>query len=287
MKQDPYKILGVSPTDSDSEIKNAYHRLAKKYHPDLRPGDEEHVRQFKEINAAYDNIKSMQNKRKNASERMFNDKDENSFSFNDFNHIFRKNRFHQSEHSQSNHSHAKHTSSQHTSNRQKKDVVSTLEVDFTDAVLGVQKQIIREDGKKIMVSVPCGTQTGTKLRLRGQGVMGGDIYVEIFVNPDKKFKLEGQNVVADLEISIDEAVLGGKVKVETLTGMVELMIPPNSSSGSKLRLKGRGVPGGGKQLAGDLLLILQITLPDSPDSDLHQMITAWKAKTGGYSPREG
>ena len=276
MKQDPYKILGVSPIASDSEIKNAYHRLAKKYHPDLRPGDEEHVRQFKEINAAYDNIKSMQNKRRNASERMFDDKDENSFSFNDFNHIFRKNRFNQSD----------NTRAKNTADRQKKDVVSTLEVDFTDAVLGVQKQIIREDGKKIMVSVPCGTQTGTKLRLRGQGVMGGDIYVEIFVNPDKKFRLEGQNVVADLEISIDEAVLGGKVKVETLTGMVELMVPPNSSSGSKLRLKGRGVPGGGKQLAGDLLLILQITLPDSPDSDLHQMVTAWKAKTGGYSPRE-
>ena len=276
MKQDPYKILGVSPIASDSEIKNAYHRLAKKYHPDLRPGDEEHVRQFKEINVAYDNIKSMQNKRKNASERMFNDKDDETFSFNDFNHIFRKNRFHENGNAQHNHARTK----------QKKDVVSTLEVNFTDAVLGVQRQIIREDGKKIMVSVPCGTQTGTKLRLRGQGVMGGDIYVEIFVNPDKNFRLEGQNVVADLEISIDEAVLGGKVKVETLTGRVELMIPPNSSSGSKLRLKGRGVPGGGKQLAGDLLLILQITLPDSPDSDLHQMVTAWKAKTGGYSPRD-
>ncbi len=277
MKQDPYKILGVSPVASDSEIKNAYHRLAKKYHPDLRPNDEEHVRQFKEINAAYDNIKSMQNKRKNASERMFNNKNEETFSFNDFNHIFRKDRF-----SSDNNSRVKSTSAK----QQKKDVVSTLEVDFADAVLGVQRQIIREDGKKIMVSVPSGTQTGTKLRLRGQGVMGGDIYVEIFVNPDKKFRLDGQNVVADLEISLDEAVLGGKVKVETLTGTVELMIPPNSSSGSKLRLKGRGVPGGGKQLAGDLLLILQITLPDSPDSDLHQMVTAWKAKTGGYSPRE-
>ena len=281
MKQDPYKILGVSPIASDSEIKNAYHRLAKKYHPDLRPNDEEHARQFKEINAAYDNIKSMQNKRKNASEGMFGNKNEETFSFNDFNHIFRKNRF-SSDDAQSNDARVRSTSAK----QQKKDVVSTLEVDFVDAVLGVQRQIIREDGKKIMVSVPPGTQTGTKLRLRGQGVMGGDIYVEIFVNPDKKFRLDGQNVFADLEISLDEAVLGGKVKVETLTGAVELMIPPNSSSGSKLRLKGRGVPGGGKQLAGDLLLILQITLPDSPDSDLHQMVTAWKAKTGGYSPRE-
>ncbi|MCH9852117.1 MAG: DnaJ domain-containing protein [Alphaproteobacteria bacterium] len=277
MKQDPYKILGVSPVASDAEIKNAYHRLAKKYHPDLRPDDEEHARQFKEINAAYDNIKTMQNKRKHASERMFNNANEEPFSFSDFNHLFRKDKFYES-----NNARAKHTSAK----QQKKDVVSTLEVDFVDAVLGVQKQITREDGKKIMVSVPPGTQTGTKLRLRGQGVMGGDIYVELFVNPDKRFRLDGRNVIADLDISLDEAVLGGKVKVETLTGTVELMIPPNSSSGSKLRLKGRGVPGGGKQLAGDLLLILQIILPDSPDSDLYQMITAWKVKTGGYSPRD-
>ncbi len=274
MNHDPYKMLGVSPVASDGEIKTAYHRLAKKYHPDIRPGDEEYSKKFKEINVAYDAIKNTKNKQKQAKESMFGQQSQDDFvfsGFNQWNDILNKGRYQNEEN--------------FSSAQQRKNVNSSLEIEFADAVLGVQKQISREDGKKIKVSIPPGTQTGTKLRLRGQGVRGGDVFVEIFVTPDKKFRLEGRNVVSELSISIDEAVLGGKVKVETLTGVIELMIPAYSSSGNKLRLKGRGVPGAGKQLAGDLLLVLQIMLPEPTDSELQKIIADWKEKNGGYKPK--
>ena len=273
MKHDPYKILGVSPVADEAEVKAAYHRLAKQYHPDIRLGDEGSARKFKEINAAYDSIKNTNHKREQSRSDMFGD-NSNEFAFNGFNNwddIFKKGKFYSHEDT--------------PSGGKRQNVNSILEISFAESILGVQKQITREDGTKIKVAIPSGTHTGTKLRLRGQGVLGGDIYVEVFVTPDKKFRLEGRNVMADLPISLDEAILGGKVKVETLAGSVELMIPPNSSSGNKLRLKGRGVPGAGKQLAGDLLLVLQIMLPEEPDSELEQIIANWRSRNGSYTPK--
>ena len=286
MSQDPYKILGVSRVATDAEIKAEYRKLAKKYHPDLKPDDADNAQKFKEISAAYDNIKDAEARRKYQSDDTVNNFHKNyqnrqrqggfnsDFAFNNlggWDNIFKQSQFYGDD--------------DVPSGPYRRDVTYGVEIEFEEAVLGTQKHITREDGQKVKVTIPAGTQAGTKLRLRGQGKHGGDSYVEIFVKENKHFRLEGRNVVADLPITIDEAILGGKVKVETLTGTVELMVPAFSSSGNRLRLKGRGVAATEKELAGDLMLILQIVLPEIGDSELKRAIEDWRRKSGGYTPK--
>ncbi len=283
--QDPYNILGVKRDADTHEIKNVYRNLAKQHHPDTHPGDEENLKRFQEINAAYDILKDPKQREQydlggfgswsgaggNSSRGQQNDFgmfDESwQGIFQDSGGLFTD----------------KHADYQKSV---RKDVTIATEIDFADAVLGCTTYVTLDDGRQVSVKVPAGVETGVKLRLRGQGRHGGDSYAEIFVRPDKKMYREGRNIVVNLPISIDEAVLGGKVKVETLTGTIELMVPANSSTGSRLRLKGRGVQATSKQLAGDFLIILQIMLPDSPDSRLQEAIKNWKNKSLGYNPRQ-
>jgi DnaJ-class molecular chaperone len=140
-------------------------------------------------------------------------------------------------------------------------------------------------GKTLDIRRPAGVEDGTKIRLAGQGEAGpggnGDALVTINIRPHRFYRREGDNIRLDLPVALDEAVLGGKVRVPTVDGPVMLSIPKGSSSGKVLRLKGKGFTGKGGQ-RGDQLVTLQVDVPDDPD--LARFLEGWSGK-GRTNPR--
>lgn len=168
-----------------------------------------------------------------------------------------------------------------------RDIRFTLDVDFLDAVNGARRRISLAEGRTIDVAIPAGVETGQVLRLKGQGGAGvqggpaGDALVELNVRPHPYFRREGQDIHMDLNISLTEAVEGGKVQAPTPTGNVTLTIPAGSNTGKTLRLKGKGVAG-----HGDQFVRLQVVLPDTPDEDLKRFAKRWP-KRDYKPPRPG
>ena len=165
-------------------------------------------------------------------------------------------------------------------------------VSFDEAARGGTRRIMLPEGRDVDVRIPVGTKDGQQIRLKGQGGPGaaggppGDVLLTLSVAPHPFYVRDGDNLRMDLPVTLQEAVLGGKVPVPTLTGTVELTLPPNSNSGSVLRLKGKGIPGrgsssGGEQ-AGDLYVKLVVTLPEKIDDALKDFVTKWDRK---YDPR--
>ncbi|MGN6515301.1 MAG: J domain-containing protein, partial [Rhizomicrobium sp.] len=167
-----------------------------------------------------------------------------------------------------------------------------LTVGFEDAARGATRRIVLPDGRDLDVKIPAGLKDGQQIRLRGQGAPGanngpaGDVLLTVTVAPHPYYTRDGDNLRMELPITLKEAVLGAKVPVPTLTGTVEMNVPPNSNSGTTLRLKGKGIPGrgtaGGGEPAGDLYVKLVVTLPDKADDDLKAFAAKWSAK---YDPR--
>ena len=145
------------------------------------------------------------------------------------------------------------------------------------------------DGKALDISIPAGLKDGQTLRLRRQGHAGfggaepGDALVEIHVEPHSIFRRDGSSIRSTLAVTAGEALAGAKVRVDTVSGAVDLAIPKGSNTGTILRLRGRGVPS--KDKSGDHLVELQIVLPEHPDEDLVRCITEWEAKHP-YDPRK-
>ncbi len=289
MAKDPYKVLGVAKTASKDEIRKAYRKLAKKYHPDVCPGDAEAEATFKDASAAFALLN-------NEEERARFDRGEIDPSgnptgaqgfpgqghgfpggfapggFDDISDIL----------SDLFGSHPRGGRRQNFAFRGD-DIRYTLPVTFLEAVNGASKQVRMTDGKQLKISIPAGTKEGDLLRLKGQGNPGtgggppGDAIVEIKVTPHKDYKRDGNTIHLDLPITLKEAVLGGKVPVPTPAGTVTLTLPPNTSSGKVLRLKGKGVPSR-KGKAGDLLVRLMVMLPEDDDASLKKCIAAWQPK---------
>ncbi|NOX94759.1 MAG: DnaJ domain-containing protein [Alphaproteobacteria bacterium] len=296
---DPYKILGVSTDVSDADIKKAYRKLAKKLHPDLNPGDKRAEERFKEVSAAFDLLGDPEKRAKFDSDEIDASgtvRPEHRYykeyagregarhygsdaNFDDLGGIFSDlfGRGHEGE------------------RRQFKmrggDVRYHLKVDFLEAARAATKRVTLPDGSTLDVKVPEGVRNGQTIRLRGKGQPGigggppGDAFVEIEVLPHSVFRREGDDIVIDLPITIDEAVLGGKVDAPTINGRVRLTVPKGSSSGQTLRLKGKGVKRGAAGLHGDQRCVLKIVLPDEIDDELEEMMTKWR-ETHAYNPRE-
>jgi DnaJ-class molecular chaperone len=147
-------------------------------------------------------------------------------------------------------------------------------------------------GKTLDVAIPAGIEEGKSIRLRGQGHPGGrsgppgDVIVTIRYAAHPLFKVEGRDLRLDLPITLYEAVLGARVRVPTLSSEVEVSIAPNSSGGRVLRLRGKGLPGGADQAAGDLMATLRIVLPGEPDPDLTALMQKMRDQKP-YQPRSG
>jgi DnaJ-class molecular chaperone len=171
------------------------------------------------------------------------------------------------------------------------DTGYVLEVEFLDAVNGATRRLTLPLGGNLDVRIPPSIHDGATLRLKGKGGAGmgggpaGDALITITVKPHALFRREGNDIVLDLPITLDEAVLGGKVATPTATGKVALTIPKGSSSGDVLRLKGKGVKPA-KGTAGDQRVVLQITLPETVDTELQAFLETWR-EAHAYNPRAG
>jgi DnaJ-class molecular chaperone len=170
-----------------------------------------------------------------------------------------------------------------------RDIGYTLEVPFLDAARGGKARITLPGEGPLDLTIPVGLRDGQTLRLRGRGGEGlgggprGDAQVTVMVQPHPLFRRDGDNILIVLPITLDEAVLGAKVKVPTINGDVALKIPKASSSGKVLRLRGRGVRGDGGP--GDQLVELRIVVPKAEDAELTAFMEAWR-KSNHDDPRK-
>jgi DnaJ-class molecular chaperone len=163
------------------------------------------------------------------------------------------------------------------------DVAYALTVDFIEAAAGASKRLSFPDGKTLDVTVPPGTEGGQVLRLKGQGQPGigggppGDALIEIAVTPHPLFRREGKDVLIELPVTLTEAVEGAKITVPTIEGPVTMSVPAGSNSGTRLRLRGRGIAsrGGGR---GDQYVTLRIVLPQEPDAALRDFVKNWPGR---------
>ncbi len=167
------------------------------------------------------------------------------------------------------------------------DVNAALTVSLEDAVKGAERRVRLPNGKELNVKIPAGVSAGQQIRLKGQGETAqghrpGDVLITVSIAAHPFFKVDGSDLRVDLPITLYEAVLGGKVRVPTLGGAVELSIPKNTSSGRTFRLKGKGLPKPGGN--GDLLVTTKIMLPDGNDSELEQLMQKWR-DGHPYNPR--
>ena len=294
MSNDPYETLGLSKTATADEIKKAYRKRVRSCHPDLHPDDAGAEARFKAVSAAYDVLKDPETRaRYDAGEidglgaekpqrqyyKDFADAPDNAYQQGrgfggggDPHDIFAeilRNRARQG------------SGGGHGFSAPGADMRYTLEVSFLDAARGTEMPITLPDGHSLSVRIPKGTEDGQTLRLRGKGGDGfgggpaGDALITVLVRPHSVFQRDGDDILVTVPITIDEAVLGGKVTVPTIDGNVGLAIPPGASSGRVLRLRGRGVARAGSQTRGDQKVALKIVVPAAPDEALRDFLSNW------------
>jgi DnaJ-class molecular chaperone len=287
---DPYDILGVRRGDSDETIRKAYRKLAKRHHPDLNPGKPEAAERFKVINAAnallsdpdkrarFDRGEIDAEGREKPPERpQYRD-----FSGGDFAGPPPGGGQYGAAHGLSPEDLESLFGGAFTGfggrgfRSRGADVQYGLTVDFLDAANGAVRRLTLPEGRTLDVTIPAGLRDGHVLRLKGQGGPGhgdapaGDALVEISIAPHAFFRREGNDVLLDLPVTLQEAVLGASVEVPTVTGRVRLTIPPNSAPGAKLRLARRGIAGGSQ------IVELKLVLPTEPEPALAAFLKTWQ-----------
>lgn len=168
------------------------------------------------------------------------------------------------------------------------DISADLTITLPEAVKGESKRLRLTNGKELDVKIPAGLTDGQTIRLKGQGMQGpdgsfGDLLIKVSIAPHPLFKLDGADLRLALPITLYEAELGGKVRVPTLDGAVELTLPARTNSGRTFRLKGKGLSS--KQSKGDLLVTVEVMLPDSSDADFEELMRQWRDRKP-YNPRK-
>ncbi len=307
---DPYRVLDVA-RDADLEtIKKRYRKLARETHPDLHPGDAATEERFKEISVAYDVLSDPERRtafdefgeisleggfdaeharaERDAFSQRFGAADgsgfEHAFSFGDLDDLLS--------------SFGAHAVGQDPGTRtypdgapfqmRGRDIEATIELDFLDALRGGEHKLSigrpRIDGstelETVSVRVPPGVNDSGLLRIPGKGGFGaggapdGDLLLHPRLRPHPVFRRSGRDVELDLPLRLAEAVLGGTVDVPTPDGPVSLRVPPGTSSGRRLRLRGRGVPAHGARAAGDLYARVEIVVPKDVPEALREQLEA-------------
>jgi len=304
--KDYYEILGVAKTASLDEIKQAYRKLARKYHPDLNK-DASGEEKFKEVGEAYAVLKDTE--KRAAYDKMgsnwregqdftpppnwdagyeFTGSDSGTRSYTD-----------QSEFFETLFKQQRQQSHRQKFNARGEDHHAKILIDLIDTYHGAKRTIslqmpaLDDEGhlvlkhRQLEITIPKGITAGQHLRLSGQGSPGigegpaGDLFLEIAFNSDPRYQLEGRDVYMNVQLAPWEAALGATVQIETPTGAVELTIPPNSLSGNKLRLKGRGIPG---NQPGDLYVTPLVVLPKAV-SEIEKQAYVDMSKAFQFNPR--
>ena len=281
MADDPYSILGVPRSASEDDIRKAYRKLAKELHPDVNPGKQAEER-FKRVSGANDILSDPARRRQfdrgeidaNGEQRHaprppratargaprggFDD-----YSFSEvFTDIFGSDRAGRS-------------------GGRGHDVRYTLDIDFLESINGTKKRVTLPDGGVLDLNVPEGVHDGQVLRLKGKGGAGiepGDALVEVKVKAHASYKRNGDDVAFDVPITVDEAVLGGKIEVATVAGRVQLALPRGTNSGQVFRLKGKGVKNASNGVPGDSLVTIKIVMPPQIDESLAYFFSEWRQK---------
>ena len=305
---DYYKVLGVDRDATAGEIKTAYRKLARKYHPDVNK-DVDSEEKFKEIGEAYEVLKDTE---KRAAYDQLGSQwkqgqdfrpppewdngfefsqgvDDDSAAYSDFfESIFGR-------------GHGGFKTRQHGYRGRGQDHHARILIDIEDAYTGAKRDItlhapqIDESGRvstkdrSLRVTIPKGVQEGQHIRLAGQGMPGtggakaGDLYLQIGFHSHKLYKVDGRDVYLELPVTPWEAALGARLTLPTPSGAVNLNIPEGSQSGRKMRLKGRGIPAA---TPGDMFVTLRVVLPEAK-SDADREIYRQMQSRLDFNPRAG
>lgn len=277
--KDPYDILGVARHATADDIKRAYRRLAKEHHPDRNPGSKAAEQRFKEVQAAYEVLGDPQRRAqydrfgeggpapefRNWSAGAPRGAANVEFDFDSlgdlssiFEQFFRRG------------SRGRGFQRGEAPAVRGPDLDHGVEVSFEEAVRGTTREIVLrnpENGasERISFRIPAGVTDGQRIRVRGKGNYGpggrGDLIIHTRVRADARFRREGRDLVTDLPLSFPQAALGATVEVPTLDGAVLVKVPPGASSGTRLRLRGKGVPDPRGGEPGDLYAVVQIAVP--------------------------
>lgn len=276
---DYYKILEIPKTASEKEIKKAYRKLARKYHPDLNPDDKVAEKKFKEINEAHEVLSNPANRKKydeygkdwqhaeqfekakqqrqqqyqGSSQRQYS----GGFSEDDFSDFFE-------------------SMFGGASSRQRggdsikfrgQDFNAELQLSLKD-VFTTHKRTLTINGKNIRITIPAGIENGQVIKIKGHGGKGvnggpnGDLYIKFSIKNDTKFRRDKDNLYADANLDLYTAILGGEITVDTFNGKVKLKVKPETQNGTKVKLKGKGFPKYKKEgHFGDLYITYQIKMP--------------------------
>ncbi|MBV8522558.1 MAG: J domain-containing protein [Acetobacteraceae bacterium] len=312
MAEDPYKILGVQKTDSAETIRAAYRKLAKQYHPDLNPGKAEAAERFKTINAAYD-LLSDPDKRarydRGEIDASGQERPHDRHFYREYGDAPGRGKYRTSQQIDPEDLEAFFAQAfggggggfsgafgggeefgggfrREGFSARGRDAHYTLTVSFLDAANGTKRRIELPDGRTLDVTIPAGIEDGHTLRLKGQGNPGigggpaGDALVEITVAPHPYFRRDGDDIVITLPVTLREAVLGAAITVPTIKGAVRVTVPPNSGTGTRLRLRARGIKHGHQYVE------LNVIVPPGEEPELAEFLRHWKPRHE-FNPREG
>ncbi len=299
-ERDPYVVLGVSRDAPADEIRRAYKKLARKYHPDVNAGDRAAEERFKEVSAAYDVLGDPEKRKRydrfGSAEGFGHAGGPGGFGGAGFEDLFgsifgggaRGGPF----------ANGPFGGGPFGGGRARRaaargrNVEREIEIDFLDAVNGGEIRVTGEAGASLVVKIPPGSDDGARIRVAGQGEPGrgggpaGHLILVLRVRPHPFFRREGDELSLDLPVTIPELVRGAEVQVPTPGGPVTMRIPSHSRSGQRMRLRGRGVPHGKSGARGDLYVRLVAVLPDADGDALEDVARRLEPLYEGINVRE-
>jgi curved DNA-binding protein len=273
---DYYKILGVSKTATEKDIKTAYRKLARKYHPDLNPDNKEAEIKFKEINEANEVLNDPENRKKY-------DKYGKDWKHGDEYEKAQNQRQQQSQHRSGQQGFSEHEYSDffesmfggrgtfsrqgHYPKFKGQDYHAELHLDLKD-VYSAHKQVLTVNNNNIRLTIPAGVENGQVIKIKGKGGEGlnggpnGDLYIKFIIDNHTQFKREGNNLYQNVDLDLYTSILGGEITIDTFNGKVKVKIKPATKNESKVKLKGKGFPIYKKEgKFGDLIITYHIKTP--------------------------